>query len=70
MTGSIPSELRGWRKSSFSGDSGCVELARTGGEQVAIRDSKAPDAGTIVISQLLFGLLLGAAKGGELDHLG
>ncbi|MGX7825863.1 DUF397 domain-containing protein [Actinokineospora sp. 24-640] len=41
-----------WRKSSFSGggDSGggdCVEAARFAADQFALRDSKAPDAGTL-----------------------
>ncbi len=31
-----------WKKSSFSGNNGCVEVTTAGGE-VAVRDSKDPD---------------------------
>lgn len=39
---SVPAPT-GWRKSSHSGDQGaCVEMAPTGGDAVAVRDSKDP----------------------------
>ena len=42
----------GWRKSSFSGGSNaCVEVAR-GVEAVGVRDSKAPEAGALLIEPL------------------
>ncbi|MFB9687612.1 DUF397 domain-containing protein [Amycolatopsis plumensis] len=41
---------RNWRKSSHSGDSGdCVEVAVDG--TVGVRDSKAPAAGQLTVSQ-------------------
>ena len=40
-----------WRKSSYSGNSGgdCVEIA-TSPPMVAVRDSKNPDGGTLVLA--------------------
>jgi Domain of unknown function (DUF397) len=41
-----------WRMSSYSGQSGnCVEVARNLPELVAIRDSKAPDGASLVVSR-------------------
>jgi Domain of unknown function (DUF397) len=41
-----------WRKSSCSGQDGnCVEVARNLPGLVAIRDSKAPDGGKLMVSQ-------------------
>jgi hypothetical protein len=40
-----------WHKSSYSGQSGnCVEVARNLPGLVAVRDSKNPDAGKLVVS--------------------
>jgi uncharacterized protein DUF397 len=39
-----------WRKSSVSTDNGeCVELANVSADLVAVRDSKRPDAGHLVV---------------------
>ena len=58
-----------WRKSSYSSTNGsCVELA-TDGENVRLRDSKAPDGGTLTLSADTWRSLLDAAKAGELDGL-
>lgn len=58
-----------WRKSTFSTTNGdCVELA-TDGAAVYVRDSKAPDAGTLALSAESWRELLGTARSGELDHL-
>lgn len=39
-----------WRKSSYSSSGGnCVEVARTADGRLAFRDSKAPDAGTVLV---------------------
>ncbi|RJQ78767.1 DUF397 domain-containing protein [Pseudonocardiaceae bacterium YIM PH 21723] len=39
-----------WRKSSKSQAGNCVEVARSGGS-IAVRDSKAPDAGILQFPQ-------------------
>ena len=40
-----------WRKSSYSGQSGnCVEVARNLPGLVAVRDSKAPGGGKLLVS--------------------
>ncbi|MBW8485964.1 DUF397 domain-containing protein [Actinomadura parmotrematis] len=47
-----------WRKSSHSNtERECVELAALGGA-VGIRDSKAPDAGTLLLSRRALARLL------------
>jgi hypothetical protein len=41
-----------WEKSSYSSQSGnCVEVARNLPGLVAVRDSKAPDGASLVVSQ-------------------
>ena len=41
-----------WRKSSYSSQSGnCVEVARNPPGLVAVRDSKEPDVGRLVVSR-------------------
>jgi hypothetical protein len=55
-----------WRRSSYSGHGGtggqeCVEVARIPGERsarIALRDSKAPGAGRLVVSPESFADLL------------
>ncbi|WP_216205974.1 DUF397 domain-containing protein [Amycolatopsis aidingensis] len=39
-----------WRKSSYTGDNDCVEVAMTA-DRVGIRDSKAPTAGALRVSR-------------------
>ena len=51
MTG-IDLSCAEWRKSSYSGQSGnCVEVARNLLGLVAVRDSKEPDLGRLVVSR-------------------
>jgi hypothetical protein len=51
MTG-IDLSCAEWRKSSYSGQSGnCVEVARNLPGLVAVRDSKDPDVGRLVVSR-------------------
>jgi hypothetical protein len=58
-----------WHKSSRSGGNGgnCVEVA-TLDTAVAVRDSKAPDNGTLVFGRSEWATFLHAAKSGEFDQ--
>jgi hypothetical protein len=58
-----------WRKSTFSGDSSCVELAPLAGGDVALRDSKNPDAGALVFTPAEIDAWIQGAKAGEFDDL-
>jgi hypothetical protein len=65
------SELLIWRKSSRSGSGAgggqeCVELASLAGT-VGVRDSKAPEAGHLMISTKSFAQLVNAAKADKLN---
>lgn len=53
-----------WRKSSASGTNGenCVEVAALPDSLIAIRDSKAPDAGHVEITRRIFGRLASKIK--------
>lgn len=57
-----------WRKSSRSGNGGadCVELARTPNE-IAARDSKAPNDGMLRFSPGVFGVFLAKVREGKYD---
>ncbi|MBW8482966.1 DUF397 domain-containing protein [Actinomadura parmotrematis] len=52
-----------WRKASRSGPEGnnCVELAELGGA-VGVRDSKAPEAGHLVLTKPILARLVAAVK--------
>jgi hypothetical protein len=58
-----------WRKSTFSGDAGCVELAPLGNGVVALRDSKNPDAGALFFTPREMDAWIKGAKSGEFDDL-
>ncbi len=56
-----------WRKSSFSGDGGtgggeCVEAAWLSGERFALRDSKNPGAGMLILPPAAMAALLTEAR--------
>ncbi|WP_141582198.1 DUF397 domain-containing protein [Actinomadura sp. WMMA1423] len=55
-----------WRKASRSNTQGneCVEVADLGGG-VGMRDSKAPEAGHLVLTPEAFGLLVDRLKRGD-----
>ncbi|WP_067485341.1 DUF397 domain-containing protein [Actinomadura hibisca] len=54
-----------WRKSSFSGDGDCVEVAATTSAAFLVRDSKLGDAGEVLsLSGPEWDALLGAVRAG------
>ncbi|MCF2526746.1 DUF397 domain-containing protein [Yinghuangia sp. KLBMP8922] len=53
--------LPGWRKSSYSGDTGCVEVA-AGTATVGVRDSKSADSPVIAVGREEWGTLLDAVR--------
>lgn len=56
-----------WRKSSYSGSSSnCVEVALLP-NAAAIRDSKNPGGGALVLDARMWAELLSAVRSGELD---
>ncbi|MES9536209.1 MULTISPECIES: DUF397 domain-containing protein [unclassified Actinomadura] len=57
-----------WRKASRSNTQGneCVEVADLGG-QVGMRDSKAPEAGHLVLTPEAFGQLVNCLKQDDRD---
>lgn len=56
-----------WRKSSYSGDWGdCVEVAGVP-EGAAVRDSKAPEAGRVRVSDSGWRSFLSQVKAGQYD---
>lgn len=60
-----------WRKSSYSSSNGgnCVEVASAWSGAVAVRDSKNPDSGTLVISPAIWRALLAGIKAGDFDQV-
>lgn len=59
---------RGWRRSSFSPEATCVELAHCGGA-VALRNSNAPGGGTLVVSRPQLAGLVAGIRAGEYHDL-
>ena len=58
-----------WRKSSYSGtESSCVEVA-FGTDRAAVRDSKDPDGGALVLSPASFAALVVEAGAQRRDLL-
>jgi hypothetical protein len=63
-----------WRKSSFSGGGGnggadCVEVASLPDGRVAVRNSKHPDAGTVLFTPSEMDAWIKGCKAGEFDDL-
>ncbi|OLT13507.1 hypothetical protein BJF78_22195 [Pseudonocardia sp. CNS-139] len=57
-----------WRKSSYSGDNGnCVELAVVADGRVAMRDSKAPAGGMLVLTPADLREFVVGVRAGEFD---
>jgi hypothetical protein len=58
-----------WRKASASDATGqCVEV-RADGDDVLVRDSKAPDGGTLRLTRAQFAGFLGGCVEGQFDDL-
>lgn len=64
------STIRGWQKARKCDNSGpnCVEVAPYG-NGVAVRNSQAPTGPALVFNVQEWRTFIGAAKGGEFDHL-
>jgi Domain of unknown function (DUF397) len=58
-----------WRKSTYSGDTSCVEFSPVADGTVALRDSKNPDADALVFTRNEIDAFLRGAKAGEFDDL-
>jgi hypothetical protein len=55
-----------WKKSTASGDGGCVEVARAG-EMLLVRDSKNPSGSILIFSQVEWDAFLAGARTGEFE---
>ncbi|MGH3620217.1 MAG: DUF397 domain-containing protein [Sciscionella sp.] len=62
-----------WRKSSYSNtgasNGDCVEAAQLSDGRMAVRDSKAPDAGMLSFTWTEMNAWLASVKSGEFDNL-
>jgi hypothetical protein len=56
-----------WRKSTYSGNDGCVEVADLPGGGRAVRDSKNPSAGMLTFTPGEWDAFLKGARAGEFD---
>lgn len=57
-----------WRTSSFSNNGTCVEVADLG-DEIALRNSNDPDAGTLYFTRAEMKAWLAGCKAGEFDDL-
>jgi hypothetical protein len=65
-------ELRGagWRKSSASNSQGaCVELAKLGSDEFAVRNSRYPEGPALIYTRAEVAALMDGVKLGEFDDL-
>jgi hypothetical protein len=58
-----------WRKSTFSGSGDCVVVAPIPGDRIAVRDSKHPEGGTLLLTRPEMAAWLAGIKAGEFDDL-
>jgi hypothetical protein len=62
-------ELPRWRKSPLSADQGnCVELAEVA-DGISLRNSTAPDAGTLRLTRIAAAGFIAAWRAGDFDDL-
>ena len=60
----------GWRKSSASNSQGaCVELARLGSGEFAVRNSRNPEGPALIYTRAEIAALIEGVKMGEFDDL-
>ena len=60
----------GWRKSSASNSQGaCVELAKLGSGEFAVRNSRYPDGPALIYTRAEVAALIEGVKMGEFDDL-
>lgn len=57
-----------WRKSSYTNNGDCVEVADTGGS-VLVRNSNHPDRGTLTLDPQAMAAFVEGCKQGEFDDL-
>lgn len=62
-------DVAGWRKSSFSGSTNCVFLARLPDDSIGLRNSNQPHAGMINLTRSQLSDWLKGIKAGEYDSL-
>lgn len=62
----LPPYTVSWRKSSASGDQGCVEVARDR-EEIWVRDSKNPRGGVLRFTKEEWTAFLSGVRRGEFD---
>lgn len=58
-----------WRKSSYSVEGNCLEVRQLAGSGIAMRNSKDPDRGILVLSRRDMAAFVQRAKAGEFDDL-
>jgi hypothetical protein len=56
-----------FRKSTFSGGGGCVEVSSRGNDSIFVRDSKAPESGTLQFNSLEWQAFIDGARAGQFD---
>lgn len=57
-----------WRKASYTnGANACVEIAANLGDVTAVRDSKRPEDGALVVSRAAFARFVEETKSGRFD---
>jgi hypothetical protein len=56
-----------WRKSSYCGNTTCVEVANLASDSVLVRDAKDPDGFVLSFGSDTWGAFVAGLKGGDFD---
>jgi hypothetical protein len=64
-----PSHPLGWRKSSYSAEGACFEVAPLPDGNIAIRNSNRPSLGVTIFTRHEMAAFLQGAKAGEFDDM-